>query len=115
MVAVDPDDAFKDHRGRPVLNGAGAVKKEKKVDGQVVRMQRFISNLIPSNMFQDRGDGDDKLLPYLGQLTLVEQEEREVWLVDSEDFAMLQLVQTAGLLVSAYGLRQASGCSTAGR
>ena len=86
MVAVKPEDVFKDHQGRPVLNGAGAVKKEKKVDGQVVRLQRFISNLIPTNMFQDRIDGDDKLLPYLGQLTLLEQGENDVWLVDSEDF-----------------------------
>ena len=87
MVAVDPEDVFKDHRGRPLLNGAGAVKKEKKVHGQVVRMQRFVSNLIPANLLQERIDGDDKLLPYLGQLTLLEQEEDEIWLVDLEDFA----------------------------
>ena len=80
------DEVFKDQKGRPVLNGAGAAKEEKKVDGQVVSTQRFISNLIPSNMFQDRLEGDDKLLPYLGQLTLLEQGEEEVWLVDSEDF-----------------------------
>ena len=86
MVPIHPDEVFKDHRGNPVLNGAGAVKKEKKVGDQVVQLQRFISNLIPSNMFQDRIDGDDKMLPYLGQLTLLEQEEDEVWLVDSEDF-----------------------------
>ena len=86
MVGVDPEDVFKDHAGRPVLNGAGAVKKEKKKDGKVLRLQRFISNLIPTNMFQDRIEGDDKLLPYLGQLTLLEQEQGEVWLVDSEDF-----------------------------
>ena len=86
MVAVEVDDVFKDQKGRPVLNGAGAVKKEKKVDGKMISTQRFISNLIPSNMFQDRLEGDDKLLPYLGQLTLLEQEEEEVWLVDSEDF-----------------------------
>ena len=86
MVAVEMDEVFKDQKGRPVLNGAGAAKKEKKVDGQVISAQRFISNLIPSNMFQDRLEGDDKLLPYLGQLTLLEQGEEEVWLVDSEDF-----------------------------
>lgn len=51
-----------------------------------MRAQRFISNLIPVNMFHDRLDGDDKLLPYLGQLTLLEQGEEEIWLVDSEDF-----------------------------
>ena len=86
MVADELDEGFKDQKGRPVLNGAGAVKKEKKVDGKVVSAQRFISNLIPSNMFQDRLEGDDKLLPYLGQLTLLQQEEEEVWLGDSEDF-----------------------------
>ena len=37
-------------------------------------------------MFQDRLEGDGKLLPYLGQLTLLQQEEEEVWLGDSEDF-----------------------------
>ena len=84
MTAVELDEVFKDHKGRPVLNGAGAVKKEKKVDGRVISTQRFISNLIPVNMFQDRLEGDDKLLPYLGQLTLLEQGEEEVWLVDLE-------------------------------
>lgn len=34
MAAVEQDDVFKDQKGRPVLNGAGAVKKEKKVDGK---------------------------------------------------------------------------------
>ena len=77
MVADELDEGFKDQKGRPVLNGAGAVKKEKKVDGKVVSAQRFISNLIPSNMFQDRLEGDGKLLPYLGQLTLLQQEEEE--------------------------------------
>ena len=86
MVAVEQDEVFKDKDGHPVLNGAGAVKKEKKVDGVVHRVQRFISNLIPANFYQERIDGDDKLLPYLGQLTLLEQEEEEVWLIDSEDF-----------------------------
>ena len=86
MVADELDEGFKDQKGRPVLNGAGAVKKEKKVDGKVVGTQRFISNLILSNMFQDRLEGDGKLLPYLGQLTLLQQEEEEVWLGDSEDF-----------------------------
>ena len=36
MVAVELDEVFKDQKGRPVLNGAGAVKKEKKVGGKVV-------------------------------------------------------------------------------
>lgn len=85
MVAVDPEEVFK-HNGKPVLHGAGAVKKVKVVDGKEVRVQRFISNLIPSNTYQERLEGDDHLLPYLGQLTLLEQEEGQVFLVDSEDF-----------------------------
>ena len=86
MVPIEPDEVFRDHEGRPVLNGAGAVRKVKVVDGQQVEMQRFISNLIPSNMYQNRLEGDDRLLPYLGQLTLLEQGPTEIWLCDSEDF-----------------------------
>eukprot|EP00435_Cladocopium_sp_Y103_P072729 s88_g41.t1 len=86
MVPVHPDDVFKDASGVPVLNGAGAVPKLKTVGGETKRYQRFISNLIPSNFYQDRIEGDDKLLPYLGQLTLLQQDESEVWVVDAEDF-----------------------------
>ena len=86
MVAVDQDEVFKTAEGHPVLNGAGGVRKLKSVGGEVKELQRFISNLIPSNLFQNRLDGDDKLLPYLGQLTLLEQSPEEEWLVDSEDF-----------------------------
>ena len=68
------------------MSGAGAVPKTKSVGGEVKHLQRFISNLIPANAYQERLDGDDKLLPYLGQLTLLEQGENEIWLVDSEDF-----------------------------
>ena len=86
MVPLDPEDVFKDASGVPVLNGAGAVPKFKTIGGQKRKCQRFISNLIPSNAFQVRIDGDDKYLPYLGQLTLLEQESDQVWLTDSEDF-----------------------------
>ena len=86
MVPLDPEDVFKDASGVPVLNGAGAVPKFKTIGGQKRKCQRFISNLIPSNAFQARIDGDDKYLPYLGQLTLLEQESDQVWLTDSEDF-----------------------------
>ena len=86
MVPLDPEDVFKDASGEPVLNGAGAVPKFKTIGGQKQKCQRFISNLIPSNAFQTRIDGDDKYLPYLGQLTLLEQEADQVWLTDSEDF-----------------------------
>ena len=86
MVMVEPDEVFKDANGHPVLNGAGGVKKLKTVGGETKVLQRFISNLIPSNMFQEHIAGDDHLLPYLGQLTLLEQDESEIWFVDSEDF-----------------------------
>ena len=86
MVPVEVDEVFKNSEGVPILNGAGGVKKLKAVGGEVRELQRFISNLIPSNAFQNRLEGDDKLLPYLGQLTLLEQGPEEEWLVDSEDF-----------------------------
>ena len=84
MVPVEVGDVFKDSSGNPVLNGAGGVRKLKKVGGETKELQRFISNL--TNMFQERIDGDDRLLPYLGQLTLLEQGGSEIILVDSEDF-----------------------------
>lgn len=43
-------------------------------------------NLTIVNAYQERIDGDDRLLPYFGQLTLLEQGDNEIWLVDSEDF-----------------------------
>ena len=86
MVPVREEDVFRDLGGRPVASGAGAVPKLKKVGGEVRHLQRFISNLIPANAYQDRIEGDDRLLPYLGQLTLLEQGEDEIWLVDSGGF-----------------------------
>ena len=78
---------FKDSSGNPVLNGTGGVRKLKKVGGETKELQRFISNLILTNMFQERIDGDDRLLPsYLSQLTLLGQGDSEIILVDSEDF-----------------------------
>lgn len=35
MAAVEPDEVFKDSQNRPVLNGVGAVKKEKKIDEEM--------------------------------------------------------------------------------
>ena len=87
MVPMSEDQVFKDQQGRMVLNGAGAVKKLKRVGGEEQTLQRFISNLIPSNEFQAHLSGGDRYLPYLGQLTLLEQTENETYLVDSEDFS----------------------------
>ena len=86
MAPIEKDQVFCDTNGNPVLNGAGAVKKIKIKDGKPLELQRFISNLIPSNMYQERLEGDDHLLPYLGQLTLLDQGPTELWVCDSEDF-----------------------------
>ena len=60
--------------------------KYKKVGGETKRLQRFISNFIPTNAFQGRLTGDDHLLPYLGQVTLLQQGPEEIWALDAEDF-----------------------------
>ena len=49
MVGLRIEEVFHDHRGRPVFNGAMAVPKYKKVGDREVRLQRFISNLVPAN------------------------------------------------------------------
>ena len=86
MVPVEEQDVFRDHNGTMVLNGAAGVKKLKKIGGEMRSMQRFISNFIPINSYQKHLEGGDKHLPYLGQLTLLNQDEDDVWVVDSEDF-----------------------------
>ena len=86
MVPLEGDQVFRDSRGEMVLNGAGGVRKMKKIGGEEVAMQRFISNLIPSNDYQLHINDGDRFLPYLGQLTLLEQSPEESYLIDSEDF-----------------------------
>ena len=86
MTPVLPDEVFRDSSGDMVLNGAGGVKKMKTIGGETRTMQRFISNFIPSNAFQRHLSGGDKHLPYLGQLTLLEQGEEDCWVIDSEEF-----------------------------
>ena len=86
MVPVEDQDVFRDHNGIKVLNGAAGVKKLKKIGGETRSMQRFISNFIPINAYQKHLEGGDKHLPYLGQLTLLNQDENDVWVIDSEDF-----------------------------
>ena len=85
MREVKEEDILRDHEGRMVLNGAGAVPKFKQVEGREVRLQRFISILVPSNSYQDHMAGDDRHLPYLGQLSMLELEPGTDLLVDSED------------------------------
>jgi len=49
MTGLRRSEVFHDHKGQPVFNGAMAVTKYKVVQGQTVKLQRFISNLIPAN------------------------------------------------------------------
>lgn len=87
MVGVEEADVFKDHHGQMVLNGAAGVRKLKKVGGEMKNMQRFISNFIPINSYQKHLSGGDQYLPYLGQLTLLQQDDSEIYVTDSEDFS----------------------------
>ena len=70
-----------------VLNGAGAVPKWKVVDGVERKLQRFITNLVPANSYQEHMAGDDRHLPYLGQMSMLEVEPQQDLLVDSEDLS----------------------------
>eukprot|EP00438_Fugacium_kawagutii_P005826 Skav231210 [mRNA] locus=scaffold2958:85828:91822:- [translate_table: standard] len=85
MCRVDDDQVFRDKRGRPVLNGAGGVKKVKNIGGEEKALQRFTSILVPSNSYQHHMPGDDLHLPYLGQMSMMEIDEDEEVLIDSED------------------------------
>lgn len=85
MREVPEEEILRDHEGNMVLNGAGAVPKFKVIDGCEVKLQRFISVLVPSNSYQDHMPGDDRHLPYLGQISMLEVEEGQELLIDSED------------------------------
>lgn len=85
MVPVREAELFKDHLNRPVFNGAMAVVKMKKIGGEDRQLQRFISNLVPSNSYQQHLPGDDVHLPYLGQLSMISVQAEEELVVDSED------------------------------
>lgn len=85
MRMVPESELLRDAEGRPVLNGAGAVKKIKRIGGEERHLQRFISVLVPSNSYQAHMPGDDVHLPYLGQMSMREVDEDEEVLVDSED------------------------------
>ena len=47
MRMVSESELLRDQAGRPILNGAGAVKKVKRVSGEERHLQRFISVLVP--------------------------------------------------------------------
>ena len=77
MVEVAEEDILRDQEGRMVLNGAGAVPKWKMVNGVECKLQRFITNLVPANSYQEHMAGDDKHLPYLGQMSMLEVEPQQ--------------------------------------
>ena len=85
MRMVKTEDVFRDTAGRPIVNGAGGVKKLKKIGGEERELQRFISILVPSNSYQKNMPGDDEHLPYLGQMAMLEIDVDEDVLIDSED------------------------------
>lgn len=85
MRKIDPSELLRDHNGVPVLNGAGGVKKLKKIGGEEKALQRFKSILVPSNSYQRHVPGDDVHLPYLGQMLMMDIDEDERVLIDSED------------------------------
>eukprot|EP00435_Cladocopium_sp_Y103_P067422 s217_g30.t1 len=89
MREVPEEGILRDDHGALILNGAGAVPKYKVIDGREVKLQRFISILVPANSYQDHMPGDDRHLPYLGQLSMLEVEEGQQLLVDSEDLTSL--------------------------
>ena len=77
---------FRDHNGQKVLNGAMAVAKRKRhEDGTETILQRFITNLIPTNSYLRRLRGDADSLPRVGRLSLITLQDHEQLEVDSED------------------------------
>ena len=67
--------------GEKVLNGAGAVPKEK--HGK--QLQRFISIFCPLNEVSIKVQGDESTLPYVGQVLLLNVPREHEVLIDSED------------------------------
>ena len=70
-----------DKNGRKILNGAGAVPKEK----EGVMRQRFISTFCPINAVSQKISGDEGTLPYVGQVSLLPFPNEQEILIDSED------------------------------
>ena len=85
MKVVDDDAVPRDRSGHLITNGAGAVKKEKVIDGKVCDCQRFISILVPTNAATTPIKGAQDTLPYIGTLSALMLEEDEVLYLDSED------------------------------
>ena len=69
---------FRDHNGQKVLNGAMAVAMRKRhEDGTETILQRFITNLIPTNSYLRRLRGDAHSLPRVGRLSPITLQDHE--------------------------------------
>eukprot|EP00435_Cladocopium_sp_Y103_P071488 s240_g37.t1 len=75
----------KDRQGHFITSGAGAVYKEKVIDGKTVAAQRFISIMVPINSVTVPLTGSQDTLPYSGQLSGIMLEQNEGLYLDSED------------------------------
>ena len=86
MMKVVEDEAVpRDRGGHLITNGAGAVKKEKIINGKVCECQRFISILVPTNAATLPIKGAQDTLPYIGTLSALMLEDDEVLYLDAED------------------------------
>ena len=79
--ACPEEEVLKGPHGEKILNGAGAVPKEK--DGK--QLQRFISIFCPLNAVSKKIEGEEGTLPYVGQMCLLNIPNEASILVDSED------------------------------
>ena len=85
MKVVEDSLIPRDRSGHLITNGAGAVKKEKMINGELVACQRFISILVPTNSVTSPILGAQDTLPYIGTLAGLMLQEDETLLLDSED------------------------------
>ena len=81
--ACPADEVLHDRSGNKILNGAGAVPKQK---GDRL-LQRFISIFCPLNAVSRKISGDESTLPYVGQVNLLQVPDECEVLIDSEDMA----------------------------
>ena len=85
MKVVDDGLVPRDRSGHLITNGAGAVKKEKMINGEIVACQRFISILVPTNSVTSPILGAQDTLPYIGTMAGLMLQDDETLLLDSED------------------------------
>ena len=79
--ACPEEEILRGPHGEKILNGAGAVPKEK--HGK--QLQRFISIFCPLNEVSIKVQGDESTLPYVGQVLLLNVPRKHEVLIDSED------------------------------